>query len=249
MSSNRLRIDRVPRGARIEKPADSQDWADLGGAMAVLAGVAGERRLELMKRVIDNRTRNLVLALEEVHDPHNIAAVLRSAEAFGLQEIHIMRSVGYAKISPKITQGCEKWLDISFHGDVKRGVQNLRDRGFALYVASFTPRSVPLDKLDFSRPAALVLGNEHQGTSEFMEQEADSVFTLPMFGFTRSFNISVAAALTIYTAVQKRIELFGRSGDLTDEEKEQLLTEWLKRDVRGAEHILARGLSLETEEE
>jgi tRNA (guanosine-2'-O-)-methyltransferase len=249
MSHNKVRFDRVPRGASVEKSSTESDWSDFDGGMAVLADVTGEQRLARMKRVIDNRTRNLAVVLEEVHDPHNIAAVLRSAESFGVQEVHIMHSSGRAKISDRITQGCEKWLDLSFYKDVELGVKTLRDKGLALYVASFTPRSVPLDELDFSRPAALVFGNEHQGTSEFMEREADSVFTLPMFGFSRSFNISVAVALTIYTAVQKRIELFGRSGDLPDEEKTALLAEWLKHNVRGSEHILARGLTMETEAE
>jgi len=200
--------------------------------------------------VLSRRTRNLVLVLEGVHDPHNVAACMRTAEGLGLQELHVISHVDYVP-NKKVCQGSDKWLDIRQHLTPEAAAAALRGRGYALYAAALAPDAVPIDSLDFSGRIALALGNEHEGISEQLQALCDGAFAIPMRGFTQSFNVSVAAAITLYHATRARVAALGPAGDLEAGDLEALRRRWVELSVPRAallkEEIAARELDSRSE--
>ncbi len=171
-----------------------------------------------------------MLVLEGVHDPHNIAACMRSAEGLGLQEVHVVTQADY-KPHKKVCQGGDKWLDIHYYRTPAALAETLRGRGYALYAAALTPDAVPIGELDFTRRIALVLGNEHEGVSEELQGLCDGAFVIPMRGFTQSFNVSVATGITLYHATQARAAALGPEGDLEAADREALRLHWVELSV------------------
>ncbi len=192
-----------------------------------------ERRQARIEEVLSRRTRDLILVLEGVHDPHNVAACLRTAEGLGLQEVHIIAPGDY-RPHKKVSQGADKWLDIHRHQTPEAAAAALRGRGYRLFAAALTPGACSIDDLDFTKKTAVVLGNEHEGISGELLALCDGAFVIPMRGFTQSFNISVAAAITVYHATCARAAALGTAGDLALEDKDTLRTRWVELSVQRA---------------
>lgn len=197
-----------------------------------------ERR-ERIETVVRHRTFSVTPVLENIHDRGNISAVLRSAEAFGLGEVHVIESVR-SKESQRTTAGAEKWVERRRWKSTAECLERLRVQGRRIYVTSLSPRSVPIAEIDFSVPSALVLGNEKDGASREMIAAADAEVIIPMYGFVQSFNISVAAALSFYQMVCDREKRIGRHGDLNEKEMEILKAVYALRTLDSASKILAR---------
>jgi tRNA (guanosine-2'-O-)-methyltransferase len=196
-------------------------------------------RRERIDAVIDARLGGLTLLIENLHDPHNGAAVLRSAEAFGLSAVHVVEGIEPFRFSSEVTQGCEKWMDVVRHarfGDAERA---LRAAGFALYAAVPGVEKTIAD-LDFSRPAALLVGNEHAGLTGEALAAADERFAVPLPGMTRSLNLSVAAALVLAPAAERRRAAVGQPGDLDAPARAALRARFYAASVRGAADVVAR---------
>jgi tRNA (guanosine-2'-O-)-methyltransferase len=186
-----------------------------------------------------SRLVGLRLVIENLHDPHNGAAVLRSAEAFGVQRVEVVESHERFRFSSTVTQGCEKWLDVIRHATTASALAALRADGFALY-AAVPGADVALDALDFARPAAVMVGNEHEGLSAEAIAAADVRFGIPLHGMTRSLNLSVASALIVERASALRRLALGRAGDLDEPGVLALRARFYAASVRGAELVLAR---------
>jgi tRNA (guanosine-2'-O-)-methyltransferase len=165
--------------------------------------------------VVANRTRTLTVVMEAFCDPQNVNAVLRTCEAFGIQELHAIE--GPMKPwdrNKKISQNADKWLDVRRWRSTSECLAHLRAQGFAIYVTHLGPGSRPLGELSFAGKVALVFGNESRGVSDEAVQLADATYAIPMRGFVQSFNVSVAAAISIAKAVERREADRGRHGDL-----------------------------------
>ena len=199
-----------------------------------------EGRSERLREVAAYRTRGLTVLLDGVHDPHNLSAVVRSCDAFGLLDLHVIESQARFRVRSKISQGCEKWLDIHRHAGPENAIDTLRASGHELWVADASKDSIPVDQVPFQKRLALVFGNEHRGASAKLREAANGTFHIPMHGFSESFNISVAAAITLAIAARQRERLLGRHGDLSPEEQKALVWNWQKRSVKHAKLILAR---------
>jgi tRNA (guanosine-2'-O-)-methyltransferase len=208
---------------------------------AALGPLLLDGRRERIDAVIDMRLGGLRVAIENLHDPHNGAAVLRSAEAFGIQRVDVTESVKPFRFSPTVTQGCEKWLDIVRHATHADAVRALRAGGFAIY-AAVPGAAVTLDELDFARPAAILVGNEQVGLTAEALRSADAAFQIPMAGMTRSLNLSVAAALIAERAAARRRRALGAAGDLDEVTRLRLRARFYAASVRGADAVLARYL-------
>jgi tRNA (guanosine-2'-O-)-methyltransferase len=189
-----------------------------------------------------SRLGGLRVVIENLHDPHNGAAVLRSAEAFGVQRVEVIESVEPFRYSSTVTQGCEKWLDVVRHKTLAAALAGLRADGFTLY-AAVPGGAVALDDLDFSRPAAVMVGNEHEGLTAEAMAAADVRFGIPMYGLTQSLNLSVATALIVERAAALRRRALGAPTDLSAEAILQLRARFYAASVRGADVILARAVS------
>ncbi|MGC4118997.1 MAG: RNA methyltransferase [Myxococcales bacterium] len=179
-------------------------------------------RRERIEEVVAQRTRSLAVVLEDLEDPHNIAAVLRSCEAFGIQEVHaITRNFAFHP-NPKITQGAEKWLDLSLYREPERCLSILKQRGYLLAATHLSDDAISLFDLPIDRPVALVFGTEKTGVTPEMVSRCDVRFKIPMLGFSQSFNISVATAICLSHLVFKRLEKLGKTGDLPPAEQQAM---------------------------
>ena len=196
-------------------------------------------RRERIDRVVGARLVGLTTVIENLHDPHNGAAVLRSAEAFGLQNVHVVEAAERFRFSTEVSQGCEKWIDLHRHATFDEARSCLREQGFVLY-AAVPGAAVTLDALDFSRPAAIVVGNERDGLTAQAMSACDVQFTIPMEGMTQSLNLSVASAVILSHAVQKRRAALAGASDMDLASGEALRARFYGASVRGAEAILER---------
>ncbi len=169
--------------------------------------------------VVANRTRTLTVVMEAFCDPQNVNAVLRTCEAFGVQDVHVVEGV----MKPwdrnrKVSQNADKWLDVRRWQGTRACLEHLKAEGFAVYATHLGPGSRDLSELSFAGKVALVFGNEHRGVSEEALELADARYAIPMHGFVQSLNVSVAAAISIARAVDRRVEERGRHGDLGEAE-------------------------------
>ena len=168
-------------------------------------------RLEKFKRVVRQRQPDLAVVLENVHDPHNLGAVLRSCDAVGIQHVFILYTEPHlrkdrVRLGKRTSAGARKWLDIHFYTDVDACVAHLR-RDFDMLVGTkLTDQSQSIYDLDLTQRIALVFGNEHAGISDELQRHMDGNFLIPQAGMVQSLNISVACAICVYEAYRQRME-------------------------------------------
>jgi tRNA (guanosine-2'-O-)-methyltransferase len=169
--------------------------------------------------VVANRTRTLTVVMEAFCDPQNVNAVLRTCEAFGVQDVHAVEGPMKAwDRNKKISQNADKWLDVRRWRSTRECLSHLRAEGYAIYATHLDARARPLGTLPFAGKVALVFGNEHRGVSHDALALADATYAIPMRGFVQSLNVSVAAAISIAIAVERREVERGRHGDLDEGE-------------------------------
>ena len=175
-----------------------------------------ERRARI-DEVVAGRTRTLTVVMEAFCDPQNVNAVLRTCEAFGIQEVHAVEGPmkPYDR-NKKISQNADKWLDVKRWRWTAECLAHLKDRGFAIYATHLDDGAVALERLSFAGKVALVFGNESRGVSPDALALCDARFAIPMRGFVQSLNVSVAAAISIAGAVALREAERGRHGDLDE---------------------------------
>ena len=199
------------------------------------------RRKKRIEQVLQNRTRHLTVVLEEIYQPHNTSAVLRSCECFGVQDAHIIESRNTCKINPEVDVGASRWLTLIRYGEP--GADNarvcmaaLRARGYRLVATTPDRGAGSLEDLEVESKTALVFGAEETGLTRSILEEADEVAKVPMYGFTESFNVSVSAALMLRELVAK-VRRSTATWRLTEEEKLDLRLQWYKNTIRGAEFL------------
>ncbi len=222
------------------------DPFDIGGraftAQAIteaLSRYISDSRRARIEKVVGGRSFSIVPVLDGLYDRGNVSAVLRTAEALGFQAVHIVESSGRFKEANRVTQGAEKWLDIRIWPDSPSCVADLREKGYRI-VATSLEEATPIEQVDFSTPAAIFFGNEREGVSPEVLEQADARIVVPMPGFSRSFNISVAAALSLYHIYSERQRLLGGHADLTESERAALTASFYLRSVESSAKILGR---------
>ena len=200
-----------------------------------LEGFVSERRKGRLVEVLDERTNHLTVVLEDVYQSHNFSAVLRSADIFGIQNIHFIENRNKYKISEDVSMGSTQWLTLNryqkFENNTRECITQLKNKGYRIVATSLNERSVTLDQLKVDKPIALIFGTELTGISEDVQDMADEFVYLPMFGFTESFNISVCAALCMHelsTKIRSQVPDY----KLTDAERKEIYLEWLKVSVK-----------------
>jgi len=200
-----------------------------------LDGFVSERRKGRLVEVLEERTNHLTVVLEDVYQSHNFSAVLRSADIFGIQNIHFIENRNKYKISEDVSMGSTQWLTLNryqkFENNTRECITQLKNKGYRIVATSLNERSVTLDKLNVDKPIALIFGTELTGISEDVQDTADEFVYLPMFGFTESFNISVCAALCMHE-LSTKIRAQVPDYKLTDAERKEIYLEWLKVSVK-----------------
>jgi tRNA (guanosine-2'-O-)-methyltransferase len=182
-------------------------------------------RLERIEQVLAGRTRNFTLVLDQLEDAFNMAAVLRTCEAFGVQDVHVIHNPNAAfKPNATVTQGCDKWLDVHHHEDFAACKRALA--GFTVLASEVREGAQSLETIDFGQRVALVLGNERFGVRRQVIDQCDGSFWIPMRGFSQSLNISAAASACVTRA------RLGKPGDLGPEEMSALRERFQRLSVK-----------------
>ena len=184
------------------------------------------RRLIRAEQVLAARTRRVCLILESSQDPHNVHAVLRTAEAFGVQDVHVVSPRGEAAaISPGVTQRAHEWLTVRRHRDIDSAVAAVREEGREVWATAIADEARSLGGLVPNGPVAVILGNESDGISARARELADVLVRIDLVGFSGSLNLSVAAAIVLWEL--RRTELGGSEpGNLSADERQELRTRW-----------------------
>lgn len=202
-----------------------------------LTPYVSEERQNKIANVVENRTYNTTVVLDNIYDKGNVSAVMRSCENLGFGSMHIIKSKK-TKVANRISTGADKWMDIQNYYDYEECLKDIRQKGYRLISTGLTGTSVPMTEVDWSIPSALVLGNEKDGVREEILRESDINCTIPAVGFCQSFNISVAAAILLNHIMYDRMGRLGYHGDLSEEEKAILCAEFYRRSCKTSDKIL-----------
>ncbi|HEV8247075.1 MAG TPA: RNA methyltransferase [Polyangiaceae bacterium] len=206
------------------------------GVTQVLEPLVNERRRSRIREIVDSRVGSVSVLMDAPHDPHNASAVLRSCDAFGVPELHVVPRDEPFVAGRAVAKGTQHWVDVVVHDRADEAVAALLARGFVLVATHPQGQLVPEDLASIAR-LALVLGNEHDGIRAELEQAASHSVRIPMRGFVESLNVSVAAALLLRAATQ------GRPGDLSQAERDRLYARGLINSLPRAMDILAASLA------
>ena len=205
-----------------------------------------KRRLRRIREVVAGRTRTVVPVVEGLVNTGNVSAIMRSAEALGHQDVHVVKGNHERyKHSQRTAQGAQHWLDVWHWDGPAACAESLRDAGYRLVAMHLHADTVPIRDLDFTTPTALIFGNEEAGVTDAMLDETDAACEVPLPGFTESFNVSVAAAVALYHARQDRLDRQGHHADLTDDEQARLVARFCLRSITNAGQIIQRKLGEE----
>lgn len=192
---------------------------------------ATESRVAKIQEVSLNRTRHIAVALEDLNQPHNISASLRSCEGFGIQDVHIIQKKHKYRLHDSISRGSDRWLDIYKYREdsntdaTKLCIDNLKKNGYKI-VATSPNATKTVHDLEINKKLCLVFGTERLGLSEYAMENADELIKIPMYGFTESFNISVSLAICLYE-INSRLRDSDINFKLSEEEIVDLQLKWL----------------------
>jgi tRNA (guanosine-2'-O-)-methyltransferase len=190
-----------------------------------------ERRRQKMLSVLGRKQPGLTLVLENIHDPHNVSAIFRSADAVGLVDVQLVYTQDtFPRLGKKSSASAKKWIRRRNFSSVRECYSTLRSEGFRIVATRLGKRSESLYNLDLTGRVALVFGNEHRGVSDEAAELADGNFLIPMNGMIESLNVSVACAVTLYEAFRQRNArgMYDTPG-LSPAEIRSLLDEWTER--------------------
>lgn len=224
---------------------DSDDVFELTGPPAltrpadevirVLGAMVTPARMARIEAAARGRTRQVAPVLDGLSDPHNASAILRSAEAFGVQRVFAVPGPYGFRASRSVEKGSSRWLDLELHPDSARCAEAVLAAGYGLYVAVMDGDATPEDlaaRVAAGERVAIVLGNERSGVSESMRERATGTYRVPMQGFVESLNVSVAAATTLYTIAQRAPRLDSEAA------VRELVARYLMHSVNDPEGVL-----------
>ena len=165
-----------------------------------------ERRLNRLEQVLRHRQPDLTVVMENIHDPHNVSAVLRSCDAAGVMAVQLIYTdEDFPDIGKKSSASAKKWVELRQFKKVNECYTKLREEGFTIYATRLEERAKSLFEINMKNKVAIVVGNEHEGVSQESAQCADDILQIPMFGMIQSLNVSVATAVILFEAVRQRI--------------------------------------------
>lgn len=167
------------------------------------------RRLEKLKKVVGNRQSNFIVVLEDIYDPHNAAAVLRSCDTFGIQNVYFIfdKQTPYnpKKVGKSSSSTANKWLDYKIYSDSKSCLKELKSNGYKIYGTILSKNATDIKQTNFNnKKIAIVFGNEHSGLSKVAQGLCDKLVYIPQLGIVQSLNVSVSAGIFLYEASKQR---------------------------------------------
>ena len=198
-----------------------------------------KERKERFLEVLEERTKFLTVAIEDVYQMHNTSAVLRSCEIFGIQDAYVIEARNQKVLDKNIAMGAEKWVDVHSYSSTSSCIQTLKDKGYQIIATTPHKNDSLLHDFIIDQKTALFFGTEKDGLSDEVLSKADGFLKIPMSGFTESFNISVSAAIILqHLSIQlKKSDLNWR---LTEDEKLDKRLDWTQKSIKSFEDILER---------
>ena len=206
-----------------------------------LAPLLTDERIARIDQVLASRLGSVVTLVEDTYDPHNAAATIRTTEAIGLGELHVVEGEQRFSIAGGVTVGAHRWIELHRWASVEAAAAALRARGFRIF-ATLPGAPHTIDDVDVTTPLAVAFGNEHAGLTPAAIAACDGALGVPMFGFTESFNLSVTVALAMSRIAARRRAAIGSPGDLDDARRRELRARWFALKIRGATGVLERAL-------
>ena len=193
--------------------------------------MTSERRVARLEHVLQHRQPDLTVVMENIHDPHNVSAMLRSCDAAGVWEVQLLYNMdAFPKIGKKSSASAGKWIERRKFKAVTECYGKLRSEGFRIYATRLDERADSLYDLDLTQKIALVFGNEHRGVSDEAAGNADGLVQIPMYGMIQSLNVSVACAIILYEALRQRLKRRGYgTSKFAKEEYTALLEKWKRK--------------------
>lgn len=206
-----------------------------------LSEYVSDHKKQLFEEVLQQRTRYITAVLEDIYQPQNASAVMRSCDGTGIQDIHVIENYNEFTVSESVTVGADKWLTVHNYNapgstNTEACFKALKKRGYTIYATTPHEDDVTIDQLPLDEPVALVFGAELKGLSDYALKHADRFVRIPMYGFSESFNISVSAAICLYE-LRKRLEESDIKWELSEDERQQLRLEWTRASVRESERL------------
>jgi len=204
-----------------------------------LSSFITENKRTKFEDIISKRTRYLTVVLEDIYQPHNASAVLRTCDCFGVQDVHIIENQNKYEVNPDIALGSSKWLTMIKHqgkeNNTPDAITSLRNKGYRIVATTPHENDVNLQELSIDKgPLALVFGTEMRGLTENALSLADEFVKIPMYGFTESFNISVSAGISLFYLTEK-IRNTAIDWQITENEKNDILLNWARQVVKRSE--------------
>jgi len=201
-----------------------------------------EHKRKLFEEILAQRTRYITIAVEDVYHAHNSSALVRTADCFGLQDVQVIRQRYEVSLEKEIAKGAQKWMDINdYHqGDdpSKSCIDELRARGYQIVAATPHMDDIEPYDVDLTQKTAFFFGAEKTGISETVLKEADQFVKIPMYGFTESFNVSVACAIILSEVMPKVRKMEASKWALSEKEKEELRFRWAMQTIKKSELLL-----------
>lgn len=209
-----------------------------------LSAFISDNKRALFDRIAPERTRHVTVVLEDIYQPHNASAVVRTCDLLGVQDIHIIENRNKYTVNPDVTLGSSKWTDMVRYRERTADnslacVRALKAKGYRIVATSPRADSVTPHTIDLDTPMAFCFGTELTGLSDAMMAHADTWLRIPMYGFTESYNISVSAAITLFT-VMERLRASDVPWRLSADDLIALKLAWARKTVHSAQHLEER---------
>ena len=198
-----------------------------------------ERRKELFKKVLSERTRHFTVATEDVYQLHNTSAVMRTCDVFGIQDLHVVEERLGKRVDKEIAMGAQKWVSLKRYHSINECIKNLRKDGYQIIATTPHDNSTMLHDFDVSKKSAFFFGKESDGLSDTVLNGADGFLKIPMYGFTESLNISVSVAIILQSVVSK-MKQSDVNWQLSEAEKLEIEMEWMKKTIKSSKEIIER---------
>ena len=204
--------------------------------------ISPERRA-LFEQLAPLRTRHIAVVLEDIYQSHNAAAVLRSCDCFGVQDVHVVEKNNAFNPAGDVAVGSSKWVDYYRHASISDTYKHLHSKGYRIVATLPHENDQMITDLDISQPVALVFGTELTGLTQEAIAGADAYVKVPMYGFTESFNISVCAALSLFCLTERMRASSNIPWQLSDDSQLDLKLHWAAQTIRDGEQVIKHLIS------
>jgi len=202
-----------------------------------LSELFSENKRQLFDRLAPHRTRHVAVVLENIYQSHNASAVLRSCDCFGVQDVHVVEDRNPFNPAGDVAVGSSKWVDYYKHADIQSAYRHLHEKGYRIVATLPHENDTLIGDLELTQPVALVFGTELTGLTQQAIDGADAYVKIPMYGFTESFNISVCAALSLFSTTERLRRQEEIRWQMSEEEQLGLKLNWCLQTIRDGENV------------